>query len=106
MESALKPFRVMAYIVGVMLLLLIVGMVLRYGFDIPEPGSIISPTHGFLYMVYLVTAFNLGLKARWSWPYTLGVLLAGTVPLLSFVIERKVTRRVQEQIAAAAASAS
>ncbi|GAA5044496.1 integral membrane protein [Thermocatellispora tengchongensis] len=100
MESALKPFRVLAYIVGVMLLLLIVGMVLRYGFDIPEPGSIISPTHGFLYMIYLVAALNLGLKARWTWPYTLGVLLAGTVPFLSFFIERKVTQRVRDQIAA------
>lgn len=102
-ESALKPFRVLAYIVGVMLLILIGGMVLKYGFDMPGPASVISPIHGFLYMVYLVAALNLGLKARWSWPYTLGVLLAGTVPLLSFVIERKVTQRVREQIAAAPA---
>ncbi|GII91127.1 DUF3817 domain-containing protein [Sinosporangium siamense] len=103
-ESALKPFRVLAYIVGVMLLLLVGGMVLKYGFDTPEPGTIISPIHGFLYVVYLVAALNLGLKARWTWPYTLGVLLAGTVPLLSFVMERKVTQRVQEQIATAQAA--
>ncbi|GLW05255.1 membrane protein [Microtetraspora sp. NBRC 13810] len=102
MESALKPFRVLAYIVGVMLLLLVTGMVLKYGFDIAGPVSVISPIHGFLYMVYLVAALNLGLKSRWTWPYTLGVLLAGTVPFLSFVIERKVTSRVHEQISAAA----
>ncbi|MCG5216188.1 DUF3817 domain-containing protein [Streptosporangium sp. KLBMP 9127] len=101
-ESALKPFRVLAYIVGCMLLLLVAGMVLKYGFDIPGPVSIISPIHGFLYAVYLLAALNLGLKARWNWPYTLGVLLAGTVPLLSFVIERKVTQRVHEQVAATA----
>ncbi|MFI0424607.1 DUF3817 domain-containing protein [Spongiactinospora sp. 9N601] len=100
-QSALKPFRVLAYIVGVMLLLLVAGMVLKYAFAVPGPVSIISPIHGFLYAVYLLAALNLGLKARWTWPYTLGVLLAGTIPLLSFVIERKVTRRVQGQVAAA-----
>jgi integral membrane protein len=100
-ESALKPFRVLAYIVGVMLLLLVAGMVLKYTpIDNPTPVSIISPVHGFVYAVYLLAALNLGLKARWSWPYTLGVLLAGTVPFLSFVIEHRVTQRVHEQIAA------
>ncbi|MFC4058175.1 DUF3817 domain-containing protein [Planomonospora corallina] len=103
-ESALKPFRVMAYIVGVMLLVLTVCIVLRYGFGIEGPSKIVSPIHGFLYMVYLVTAMNLGMKARWTWQYILGVMLAGTVPLLSFVFERKVTRRVEGEIAEAAAA--
>ncbi|MBE1565867.1 DUF3817 domain-containing protein [Nonomuraea africana] len=100
MESALKPFRVLAYIVGTMLLILCAAIVLRYGFDIPEPSKIVSPIHGFLYMLYLIAVLNLGMKARWTWGYMLGVMLAGTVPLLSFVIERKVTARVQETIAA------
>ncbi|GAB1820489.1 DUF3817 domain-containing protein [Herbidospora sp. RD11066] len=100
-ESALKPFRVMAYIVGCMLLVLVTGMVLRYGFDIPGPSQIISPIHGFLYMIYLVATINLGLKARWSWGYILGVMLAGTVPFLSFYFERRVTDRVHAQVATA-----
>ncbi|WP_248963480.1 DUF3817 domain-containing protein [Sphaerisporangium perillae] len=103
MESALKPFRVMAYVVGCMLLALVAAMVVKYGFDNATPVAIVGPVHGFIYAVYLLTALNLGLKARWSWPYTLGVLLAGTIPFLSFVIERKVTQRVQEQIAVATA---
>ncbi|MFC4534520.1 DUF3817 domain-containing protein [Sphaerisporangium dianthi] len=102
-ESALKPFRVMAYIVGCMLLALVVAMVVKYGFDNATPVAVVGPVHGFVYAVYLLTALNLGLKARWSWPYTLGVLLAGTIPFLSFVIERKVTHRVQRQIAVAPA---
>ncbi|RCG31011.1 DUF3817 domain-containing protein [Sphaerisporangium album] len=101
-ESALKPFRVMAYIVGCMLLALVAAMVVKYGFDNATPAAIVSPVHGFVYAVYLLSALNLGLKARWSWPYTVGVLLAGTVPFLSFLIERKVAQRVQEQAAAVA----
>ncbi|SFI50397.1 integral membrane protein [Streptosporangium canum] len=101
MDSALKPFRILAYVVGVMLLVLVTCIVLRYGFDIEGPSKIVSPIHGFLYMLYLVAAMNLGMKARWSWPYIVGVMLAGTVPLLSFVFERKVTRRVAAELAAA-----
>ncbi|MFD0890879.1 DUF3817 domain-containing protein [Streptosporangium algeriense] len=100
-ESALKPFRILAYVVGVMLLVLVACIVLRYGFDISGPSRVVSPIHGFLYMLYLVAAMNLGMKARWSWPYIVGVMLAGTVPLLSFVFERKVTRRVEAELAAA-----
>ncbi|MGI5269395.1 DUF3817 domain-containing protein [Nonomuraea sp. CA-218870] len=94
MESALKPFRVLAYVVGVMLLVLCVGMVLRYGFDLPGLSKVIAPIHGGLYMLYLVAVMNLGMKARWSWPYMLGVMLGGTVPFLSFYVERRVTQRV------------
>ncbi|GII75279.1 hypothetical protein Sru01_02610 [Sphaerisporangium rufum] len=105
MESALKPFRVMAYVVGTMLLVLAAAMVAKYGFGNSAPVAVAGPIHGFLYPVYLLAALNLGLKARWSWPYTLGVLLAGTVPFLSFVVERGVTRRVRERVEAAAPAA-
>ncbi|MEW9547270.1 DUF3817 domain-containing protein [Nonomuraea sp. NPDC050783] len=103
MESALKPFRVLAYVVGCMLLILCVAMVLRYGFGNPALSKITAPIHGGFYMIYLVTVMNLGMKARWSWPYMAGVMLGGTVPFLSFFIERRVTRRVQAALAAAEA---
>ncbi|WP_219511223.1 DUF3817 domain-containing protein [Nonomuraea ceibae] len=98
MESALKPFRVLAYIVGVMLLILCVAMVMRYGFGVDGLSKVIAPIHGGLYMLYLVAVMNLGMKARWSWPYMLGVMLGGTVPFLSFYVERRVTVRVAGQV--------
>ncbi|MEV0382097.1 DUF3817 domain-containing protein [Nonomuraea sp. NPDC050643] len=103
MESALKPFRVLAYVVGVMLLILCVAMVLRYGFGEASLSKIIAPIHGGLYMIYLIAVMNLGMKARWAWPYMLGVMLGGTVPFLSFYVERRVTQRVQSAPAAAEA---
>ncbi|MEV0234542.1 DUF3817 domain-containing protein [Nonomuraea sp. NPDC050786] len=105
MESALKPFRVLAYVVGVMLLVLCVAMVIRYGFDNPAMSKVVAPIHGGLYMIYLVTVMNLGMKARWTWPYMLGVMVGGTVPFLSFYVERKVTQRVLGAQAAATAEA-
>lgn len=103
MESALKPFRVLAYVVGVMLLILCVAMVLRYGFGLEEMSKIIAPIHGGLYMIYLITVMNLGMKARWNWPYMLGVMLGGTIPFLSFYVERRVHSRVRAELSAAGA---
>jgi integral membrane protein len=94
--AALTRYRVMAYVVGVMLLaLVLVAMPLKYLADVPGPVSVIGTAHGFLYAVYLLTAFDLALRARWSAKGTVLVLLAGTVPFLSFVAERWVTRRTR-----------
>ncbi|WP_028661737.1 DUF3817 domain-containing protein [Saccharomonospora saliphila] len=95
LRKPLLRFRVAAFVTGLGLLGLVAVMILRYGFDNPEPSAVFSPIHGVVYMVYLVLAVDLGLKARWSIRGTLGVLLAGCVPLLSFVAERAVTRRVE-----------
>ena len=95
-RGALARYRVMAYVVGVMLVLLVaVAMPLKYLADTPGPVAVIGTAHGFLYAVYLLAAFDLALRARWTAKGTVLVLLAGTVPLLSFVAERIVTRRTR-----------
>ena len=97
MNAALTRFRVMAYVVGVLLLVLVfVAMPLKYFADQPTMVAIVGPLHGFLYMVYLVTAFDLAVRAKWPFLRTLLVLLAGTVPVMSFVAERKATRWVHD----------
>jgi integral membrane protein len=48
-------------------------------------------------MVYLLAAVNLAFRARWSPVKTVLVMLAGTIPFLSFVAERKVTRLLHAQ---------
>jgi integral membrane protein len=92
-SGALIRFRVIAYLVGVFLLLLTVGVVLRYGFDYPTLSKTVSPVHGFLYVLYLVAAYDLGRRARWSPKRMILVMLAGTVPFMSFFAERAVTQR-------------
>ncbi len=96
LRKPLQRFRVAAFVTGLGLLGLVVVMVIRYGLDNPTPSAVYSPIHGVIYMVYLVVAVDLALKARWSVKGTIGVLLAGCVPFFSFVAERAVTRRVTE----------
>ena len=104
MRAALQRYRVMAWVVGVgLVVLVIVGMPLKYGADQPAVVATVGPVHGFLYIVYLLTSLDLAMRARWPTRRTVLVMLAGTVPFLSFVAERIVTRLVREQLADQAA---
>jgi integral membrane protein len=95
LAGALLRFRILAYVVGVMLLGLVVAMGFKYLADEPRGVEIIGPIHGFVYAVYLALALDLAIKARWSIRGTILVLIAGTIPFLSFVAERTVTRKVR-----------
>ncbi|HEX8496197.1 MAG TPA: DUF3817 domain-containing protein [Actinomycetales bacterium] len=92
--AALRRFTVMAFVVGVGLLILCVELVLHYGFD-NDSLAWWSPVHGLLFMIYLVATVDLGLKDRWPLARMVVVMLAGVVPFFSFVMERKVVRQVQ-----------
>jgi integral membrane protein len=99
-RKALGFFKVMAFVVGVGLLILVAEMVLRYGFDNhvldwwPQP-------HGFIYIVYLVATANLGFKVGWPLGKMVLVMLAGVVPFLSFWAERKVASETEARLAVA-----
>ena len=92
MRASLLFYRVLAYVVGVgLIVLVLVGVPLKYLADSAGVVAVVGPLHGFLYMVYLVATVNLAFRARWSPVKTVLVMLAGTIPFLSFVAERKVT---------------
>lgn len=93
----LVGYRITAYATGVMLLVLTASMVLRYGFG-DERLVWSGPVHGFLYMGYLVTTVLLGTSVRWRPRRMALVALAGTIPLMSFVAERSVTREVRGRL--------
>jgi len=105
-RTRLTFFKVMAFIVGIGLLVLVVEMVLSYGFGMKGDDNPLHwwpQPHGFIYMVYLVATALLGFKVGWTLPKMVGVMLAGCVPFLSFWVERKVAREVEAQLASATA---
>lgn len=91
--TALRRFEVMAFVVGVGLLILCLEVVLHYGFH-NDALAWWSPIHGVLYLLYVLTTADLGFKVRWSLPKMVGIMLAGVVPFFSFIMERKVAREV------------
>jgi integral membrane protein len=92
-QGALTRYRIIAWIVGVFLVVLVlVGMPLKYLGDNDTVVAVIGPLHGFLYMIYLLFTFDLSRRARWPFGRMILVMLAGTIPFFSFWAERQVTR--------------
>lgn len=100
-KSILTRYRVLAHVTGVLLVLLTIGMIGKYLLKIDGAAgftSAVGIAHGWLYVLYLVFAFDLGSKAKWPFGKLVWVLLAGTVPTAAFFVERKVSAEVQPLI--------
>jgi integral membrane protein len=97
MSGAVKRFRVMALVAGVMSLLLwFVDLPVAYLFnndDWKSKVEWIPFVHGWIYAVYVLTAIQFGTKARWPLTKILWLILAGTLPIASFAAERRVVRQ-------------
>ena len=91
----LTTYRGFAYLTGVLLVTLTIALVALLGTEPkPEWYGIAWTLHGWAYMGYLGSAFAICFMMRWNVGRTVLVLLAGTVPAMSFVAERWVVRRV------------
>ncbi|GMA20492.1 DUF3817 domain-containing protein [Arsenicicoccus piscis] len=105
-RSALRFFKVMAFLAGLALVILALAMYWHYGLDSPRFSELWSPIHGLIYFVYFISIFNLGNRCKWSL-VRIGLLaLTGFVPLLPWIAERRVAREVEAGLAASEASAT
>ena len=117
---ALRFYQVCSIITGTFLLLLVVEMVLRYGFGyyaelggpygfvwlVPHQevtavnlSLVVVTVHGWLYVVYLIACYLLWTYMRWTFGRLFVLALGGIIPLLSFFLEAINTRRVREFLA-------
>ena len=93
-RKALLGYRIMAWTTGIWLIALCYEMVMKYGFGV-EGLSWIGVVHGWVYFVYLLFTANLAVKVRWPIAKTVGVLLAGTIPLLGIIVEHFQTKQIK-----------
>lgn len=96
-SSVLTRYRVMAYVTGVLLVALTLCVIAEYVLHLHGASAatgVVGFAHGWLYVVYLVFAFDLCTKAKWPIGRMAWVLLAGTVPTAAFFVERRVTREL------------
>nr|WP_232541686.1 DUF3817 domain-containing protein [Nocardia bovistercoris] len=91
-------YRALAWFTGLWLLLLTGEMIAKYGFDAHTP-SWIAVVHGWVYFAYLLVTADLAVKVRWPIGRTIGTLIAGTVPLLSFFVEHVNAKQVKQRYA-------
>ena len=93
--AALLRYRVMAYVTGTLLVLLVfVAVPLQVFADRPALADILGTAHGFLFIAYLVAATDLGIRRRWPLPKFGLVLVSGTIPFLGFYMERRISGEI------------
>ncbi|AEG43525.1 DUF3817 domain-containing protein [Isoptericola variabilis] len=104
-RGALARYRVLAIVTGVMLLVLCVEMFFKY--VVPVDAVVdymgwVPFAHGWIYVVYLVTVLDLWAKMRWGFGRLVTMVLAGVVPVMSFVLEKKVHAEADAKLTALA----
>jgi hypothetical protein len=135
-RGALKFYQIASIITGVMLLLLVAEMVLKYtpihlelfaggsggplwfapvvegpeGLESTGDGFNLSlfilVAHGWFYVVYLFACFRMWSLMRWPFLRFILLALGGVIPLLSFIMEAIVARDVKSYLATREAAAS
>ncbi|MEJ6606913.1 MAG: DUF3817 domain-containing protein [Candidatus Planktophila sp.] len=97
MSDAILRFRIMAIVAGVMSLLLwFVDLPVAYILNNQswkDNVAWIPFVHGWVYALYLLTAIQFSVKARWPLGKVLWLALAGTLPVASLLAERKIVKQ-------------
>ena len=93
MRAAALRYRVMAYITGVLIIVVCFAgiplqVVAHNTFVVNDIGTV----HGVLYIIYVIFAYILAQKLKMKLGPTLLLLLAGTVPIMTFFVERWMNR--------------
>ena len=102
LPGALFRYQLMANIVGVLIipLFFFTGLHIAFG-GYKVELAVFGVGHGYLYIVYLICAGLLALKARLHIPWILLMFGAGLVPGLTFLVEWiVVTKKIHPLLAA------
>lgn len=91
-------YRIMALVVGTVLLVLTLFLISVRVIGNPKPSFYGAAwmAHGYLFPIYVVATFMLSTKLKWSFTKTILIMLAGTIPFMSFITERQVTKQVAD----------
>jgi integral membrane protein len=94
--AALTRYRVAAWIVSVLLIVLVcIGIPLNHAAGHPFVSKWVGLAHGVVfYPLYLLLTLDLTRRVRMSPLRTVLTMLAGTIPFVSFYAERETTKWV------------
>lgn len=92
-RDELRRFRIVAVAEATSFLSLLAATAVKYAADAPLGVELLGPTHGALFLVYVLLALLARPKAGWSLWTTLIVLAGAVVPLGGFAVDRWLSRR-------------
>lgn len=86
--------RFFAWLEGISYILLLgVGMPLKYLYEMPKPNFYIGMAHGILFFVYCGLVLVVKSDKNWNFSKTFWALFASLIPFGTFVADAKLFRR-------------
>ena len=93
LSTNLSLLRVFAYLEGISFLLLLgVGMPLKYMYEMPKPNMVIGMAHGILFLAYCALVYIVKSEQKWNATKTFWAVLAAFLPFGTFVADMKLFR--------------
>ena len=100
--SAIGRLRLMAYVEGVTLLVLVaVGVPLKYLAGHPELVSVLGPIHGVSFLIYLICLVEASVAGRFKITEILKLFVAAFIPL-AFISSIRLLARKEAEVQAIA----
>ena len=95
MNITIKQFRAISLIEGTSYLLLVfIGMPLKYGFGIKEVNQVLGMAHGVLTIVFCMALGVIWLQKKLSKQWCLAFFVASLIPFGAFLIEQKIKKLI------------
>ena len=98
LNTHIGRFRIIGFLEGVSFLLLMgIGMPLKYYWGYEHATQDIGMAHGVLFIGYVISVFPARKDLKWSNSTTLFVLLASIIPFGTFIADYKLFRKYKVQ---------
>jgi integral membrane protein len=98
LRTHIGRFRIIGILEGISFILLMgVGMPLKYYGGYPHATQDIGMAHGVLFIAYVISVFPVRKELKWSNQTTFLVLLASVIPFGTFIAEYKLFHKKKVQ---------
>ena len=112
MSKLFTTYRVLAFAVGILLLVGTVSVFMTgsieswtfytvskgsASYKIGHPLELVWVLHGWVFIIYVIVAFILTQRAKWSVPRFLVMMISGLIPVTIFFVEHFVAKRLRAQ---------
>ena len=93
-QKNLSRLRLLAWLEGTSFLLLMgIGMPLKYMYEMPAPNYVIGMAHGILFITYCIWVMIVRSEKKWNIRITFMALVASLLPFGTFVADAKIFKK-------------
>ena len=96
-QTKIGRLRILAFLEGLSFLLLVfIGVPMKYYFHNPMGSKIIGPIHGALFLLFIFNTISVGVEENWKFSTTTWkVLIASVLPFGTFYIDHAILKKLQ-----------